>query len=141
MSGQHKPLEEPDTTVREAEQSTVENVGEANTSGSERVSRKPSKPKALEFWETLETMDQPPPTAPRTDFRYNTIHRMSMGRRMLPQPPPKDSSSQQNSSSQRQDSRPDIHHLRSQSLDRTMMDTSASDDRRMRNDGSSLNSR
>ena len=40
-----------------------------------------SKPKALEFWETMEE------TIDRTDFRYNTIHRMSMGRRMLPKPP------------------------------------------------------
>ncbi|XP_071746404.1 dixin isoform X2 [Lepeophtheirus salmonis] len=40
-----------------------------------------SKPKALEFWESIEeTMD-------RSDFRYNTIHRMSMGRRILPKPP------------------------------------------------------
>ena len=40
----------------------------------------PAKPKALEFWEGLETVD-------RSDFRYNTIHRMSVGRRMLPKAP------------------------------------------------------
>lgn len=40
-----------------------------------------SKPKALEFWENLETVDG-------GDFKYNTIHRMSTGRRMLPKPPP-----------------------------------------------------
>ena len=39
-----------------------------------------SKPKALEFWENMETVD-------RSDFRYNTIHRMSVGRRMLPKAP------------------------------------------------------
>ncbi len=42
--------------------------------------RKSSKPKALEFWESLETVE-------RSDFRYNTIHRMSVGRRMLPKAP------------------------------------------------------
>ena len=64
--------------------------------------RKSSKPKALEFWETLETVDHP---AKRADFKYNTIHRMggsgqmaassgnaaaagAGGRRMLPKPPP-----------------------------------------------------
>ena len=39
-----------------------------------------SKPKALEFWESMENLE-------RNDFRYNTIHRMSVGRRMLPKPP------------------------------------------------------
>ena len=38
------------------------------------------KPKAMEFWESMENIE-------RTDFRYNTIHRMSMGRRLLPKPP------------------------------------------------------
>ena len=42
--------------------------------------RKQSKPKALEFWESMENIE-------RNDFRYNTIHRMSMGRRLLPKPP------------------------------------------------------
>ena len=37
------------------------------------------KPAALRFWETLET-DKP-------EFKYNTIHRMSGNRRILPQPP------------------------------------------------------
>ena len=41
--------------------------------------RKP-KPKALEFWESMENIE-------RNDFRYNTIHRISMGRRLLPKPP------------------------------------------------------
>ena len=39
-----------------------------------------SKPKAMEFWESMENIE-------RADFRYNTIHRMSVGRRMLPKPP------------------------------------------------------
>ena len=39
-----------------------------------------NKPKALEFWESMENIE-------RNDFRYNTIHRMSMGRRLLPKPP------------------------------------------------------
>jgi hypothetical protein len=38
------------------------------------------KPKAMEFWESMENIE-------RTDFRYNTIHRMSMGRQLLPKPP------------------------------------------------------
>merc|ERR1719382_86233 len=38
------------------------------------------KPKAMEFWESMENIE-------RNDFRYNTIHRMSMGRRLLPKPP------------------------------------------------------
>ena len=42
-----------------------------------------SKPKALEFWESMETVDN----RPTNDFRYNTIHRMSVGRRMLPEAP------------------------------------------------------
>eukprot|EP00093_Oithona_nana_P004197 04197.XXX_42446_46436_1 [CDS] Oithona nana genome sequencing. len=41
-----------------------------------------SKPKALEFWES---MDQD--NGRSSDFRYNTIHRMSVGRRMLPKAP------------------------------------------------------
>ena len=40
-----------------------------------------SKPKALEFWESMTG------TEDRSDFRYNTIHRMSVGRRMLPKAP------------------------------------------------------
>ena len=42
-----------------------------------------SKPKALEFWES---MDQGGDSR-SSDFRYNTIHRMSVGRRMLPKAP------------------------------------------------------
>ena len=42
--------------------------------------RELKKPKAMEFWESMENIE-------RNDFRYNTIHRMSMGRRMLPKPP------------------------------------------------------
>lgn len=60
-----------------------------------------SRPKALEFWETLETVDS-------NDFRYNTIHRMSMGRRMLPKPPPNNSGDAHQS------------HARSLSLDRSV---------------------
>ena len=52
-----------------------------------------SKPKAMEFWESMENIE-------RNDFRYNTIHRMSMGRRLLPKPP-------------------DAAHGRSQSMDRS----------------------
>ena len=51
-----------------------------------------SKPKAMEFWESMENIE-------RNDFRYNTIHRMSVGRRLLPKPP-------------------EISHSRSQSVDR-----------------------
>lgn len=51
-----------------------------------------SKPKAMEFWESMENIE-------RSDFRYNTIHRMSVGRRLLPKPP-------------------EISHSRSQSVDR-----------------------
>lgn len=40
-----------------------------------------SKPAALRFWETMET--------DKLDFKYNTIHRMSGNRRILPQPPEK----------------------------------------------------
>ncbi len=59
-----------------------------------------SRPKALEFWESLATTDRRKDGETEhddieceddeaTDFRYNTIHRMSsMGRRMLPKPPP-----------------------------------------------------
>ena len=53
-----------------------------------------NKPKALEFWESMENIE-------RNDFRYNTIHRMSVGRRMLPKPPGGEGS-----------------HSRSQSVDR-----------------------
>ena len=52
-----------------------------------------TKPKAMEFWESMENIE-------RNDFRYNTIHRMSMGRRLLPKPP-------------------DAAHGRSQSMDRS----------------------
>ena len=67
--------------------------------GGDKSENRKSRPKALEFWETLETVDS-------ADFRYNTIHRMSMGRRMLPKPPPN----------------PDSHspHARSLSLDRSV---------------------
>ena len=103
-------------------------------STTERQSRKPSKPKALEFWETLANNDQPPSQPPAVDFRYNTIHRMSTGRRQLPKPPPKD----RTTSSSSEQGNHHLNHLRSQSLDRTMMDTS---DSRIRTEGSSLNSR
>ena len=53
-----------------------------------------NKPKALEFWESMENIE-------RNDFRYNTIHRMSMGRRLLPKPPDT------------------VAHARSQSVDRS----------------------
>ena len=107
---------------------------ETQKCASERQSRKPSKPKALEFWETLTNNDQPPSQPPAVDFRYNTIHRMSTGRRQLPKPPPKD----RTGSSTSEQGNHHLNHLRSQSLDRTMMDTS---DSRIRTEGSSLNSR
>ena len=72
---------------------------ELASSGDKSENRK-SRPKALEFWETLETVDS-------NDFRYNTIHRMSMGRRMLPKPPPSESQGPS-------------HHARSLSLDRSV---------------------
>lgn len=58
-----------------------------------KAENRKSKPKALEFWESLETMDDPAGAGQQQqegsadDFRYNTIHRMSMGRRMLPKAP------------------------------------------------------
>ena len=124
-------------TTEENEQLNVEtkvDKDEESKGSSERQSRKQSKPKALEFWETLANNDQPPSQPPAIDFRYNTIHRMSTGRRQLPKPPPKDRASTSNSEQSNQH----LNHLRSQSLDRTMMDTS---DSRVRTDGSSLNSR
>jgi hypothetical protein len=125
--------------IIEVNDKTDEETNKENTEdqrcGSERLSRKQSKPKAFEFWEGLANNDQPPPQAPPVDFRYNTIHRMSTGRRQLPKPPPKESVS--GTSDQAQASQ-HLNHLRSQSLDRTMMDTS---DSRVRTEGSSLNSR
>ena len=58
-----------------------------------------NKPKALEFWESMENIE-------RSDFRYNTIHRMSVGRRQLPKPPGSGSNGE-----------PPHHHMRSQSID------------------------
>ena len=59
----------------EAEEKANQILVEETTEG-----RKSSKPKAMEFWESMENIE-------RNDFRYNTIHRMSMGRRLLPKPP------------------------------------------------------
>ena len=131
-----KPIEiiEAHDTNKEDADATKENTQDS-TSGSERPSRKHSKPKALEFWETLANNEQPPSQPPQVDFRYNTIHRMSTGRRQLPKPPPKEGVSGTSDESQASQH---INHLRSQSLDRTMMDTS---DSRIRTEGSSLNSR
>ena len=129
-----KPIEIIEANDKPDEE-TKKEVTEDQRCGSERPSRKQSKPKALEFWETLANNDQPPSQPPPVDFRYNTIHRMSTGRRQLPKPPPKDrisGNSDQTHASQH------LNHLRSQSLDRTMMDTS---DSRIRTEGSSLNSR
>ena len=56
----------------------------------EKLENRKSKPKALEFWETLETLENRPGVQAATNpdnFRYNTIHRMSVGRRMLPKAP------------------------------------------------------
>ena len=62
--------EEPEKEVMEENSKLAE----------EETQRKQSKPKAMEFWESMENIE-------RNDFRYNTIHRMSMGRRLLPKPP------------------------------------------------------
>lgn len=68
-----RKLEEEPELVKELEEKPVDD--------SCQEARKPSsKPKALEFWESMENIE-------RNDFRYNTIHRMSMGRRLLPKPP------------------------------------------------------
>ena len=85
--------EEPEKEVME------ENVEEAEQA---EESRKPSKPKAMEFWESMENIE-------RNDFRYNTIHRMSMGRRLLPKPPSEAGGTASVSP----------HHTRSQSVDRS----------------------
>ena len=62
-----------------------------------KIENRKSKPKALEFWESMAggVVDGPAATNGGEDvdnneneFKYNTIHRMSMGRRMLPKPPP-----------------------------------------------------
>ena len=55
------------------------------------------KPKAMEFWESMENIE-------RNDFRYNTIHRMSMGRRLLPKPPGEAASHGRSASVDRSDS-------------------------------------
>ncbi len=80
---------------------------EASTDREEKLENRKSKPKALEFWESLINPSKNPVAVsmehiddeddpdfmeeddlgPPDDFRYNTIHRMSMGRRMLPRPP------------------------------------------------------
>ena len=56
------------------------NSADSRKNSSTNQNNSNSKPKALEFWESMETVD-------RSDFRYNTIHRMSVGRRMLPKAP------------------------------------------------------
>ena len=67
-------------TLEEEPELKVEDKPTASMDDNSPESRKPSKPKALEFWESMENIE-------RNDFRYNTIHRMSMGRRLLPKPP------------------------------------------------------
>lgn len=74
---------------------------ETNTTDKEiKQENRKSKPKALEFWERMETVDN---NSSSQDLRYHTIHRMttstSSNRRMLPKVP-------------------DNHVQRSQSLDR-----------------------
>jgi hypothetical protein len=62
-----------------------------------KAENRKSRPKALDFWESLNNAtssisvgpvddddEEEEDSAPQDDFRYNTIHRMSMGRRMLP---------------------------------------------------------
>jgi hypothetical protein len=51
----------------------------------DKFENRKSKPKALEFWESLDQTE--PEAAQNSEFRYNTIHRMSVGRRQLPKPP------------------------------------------------------
>ena len=58
----------------------LDTTQEEDILSNDKQENRKSKPKALEFWESLETVD-------RADFRYNTIHRMSVGRRMLPKAP------------------------------------------------------
>ena len=88
-------------TRKVEEEPEEENVKLAIDENAEADSRKPSKPKALEFWESMENIE-------RNDFRYNTIHRMSMGRRLLPKPPDASSSAPTTAP-----------HARSQSVDRS----------------------
>ena len=84
--------EEPEKEVMEESAKVAEEQEDV------AAGRKPSKPKAMEFWESMENIE-------RNDFRYNTIHRMSMGRRLLPKPPDASSVSP--------------HHARSVSVDRS----------------------
>lgn len=68
-TNREEPNEEPAYETKEAQ---ILNQRKTNTMS--------NKPKALEFWESMENIE-------RNDFRYNTIHRISTGRRLLPRPP------------------------------------------------------
>jgi len=68
---------------------------EHEASQEQKAENRKSRPKALDFWESLNSAvansrviddDEIDEDEAQTqdDFRYNTIHRMSMGRRMLP---------------------------------------------------------
>ena len=78
---------------KKQEEESAEEVTKLSVTDDTADPRK-NKPKALEFWESMENIE-------RNDFRYNTIHRMSMGRRLLPKPPDT------------------VTHARSQSVDRS----------------------
>ena len=78
---------------KKQEEESAEEITKLSVTDDTADSRK-NKPKALEFWESMENIE-------RNDFRYNTIHRMSMGRRLLPKPPDT------------------VTHARSQSVDRS----------------------
>lgn len=65
-----------------------------STLGASKAENRKSRPKALDFWEHMEDNSME-----KSDFRYNTIHRMSIGRRMLPQTPGKPMAPSQRSQS------------------------------------------
>ena len=72
-----KPSEGDDDDIESGNDLSIDNTNIKIAANSKNSN---NKPKALEFWESMENLE-------RNDFRYNTIHRMSVGRRMLPKPP------------------------------------------------------
>ena len=57
-------------------------TSESSLNKDSKAENRKSKPKALQFWESLTNDDD------GAEFKYNTIARMSTGRRMLPNTPP-----------------------------------------------------
>jgi hypothetical protein len=110
-----RPGENDEGQYEDDQLRTIEDGGPS--AGGGNSSKSGNKPKALEFWESMENIE-------RNDFRYNTIHRMSVGRRQLPKPPGGGSGSN------------DPHHQRSQSIDHGC----GGDDKSMGPGPSSLNS-